>query len=400
MQYRNDKYGNKLSILGFGCMRFPQTLGKIDIKKTRELVALAIDKGINYFDTAWLYPGIEEALGTVLRELGKRKEIYIASKMPVMMCAKQKDLDKYFSVSLERLKTEYIDYYLMHSLSDFAAWQKMRNLGAVEWIERQKKSGAIKQIGFSFHGSRVEFLKILNDYDWDFCLIQYNYSDENYQAGKAGLKAAHEKGIPVIIMEPLLGGKLVNQLPKTALEAFKRDNPSLSPAARGFLWLWNQSEVTVVLSGMNAVSQLQENAALTDSAYPGCLSNLGIYQTVRDEFKKSYKIHCTGCNYCQPCPKQINIPGCFSAYNVSYMMGLIEGIKQYVLSTGSHSPKPHGASNCIKCGKCEPHCPQNIPIRAELERVKKRLEPFYFRAAIRAIKTFWFKGQSGDSDNG
>jgi predicted aldo/keto reductase-like oxidoreductase len=272
----------------------------------------------------------------------------------------------------------------------------MKSLGIIPWLERQKKSGTIKQAGFSFHGNRDEFIKILNDYDWDFCQIQYNYSDENYQAGKTGLLAAAAKHIPVIIMEPLLGGKLAKELPKAAWKAFEQDNPALSPAARGLLWLWNQQEVTVVLSGMNAQGQLEENIALAGEAVPGCVPRNDIYEIVRAEFARSYKIRCTGCNYCQPCPKGINIPGCFAAYNTSYVLGLFEGIKQYTMSTGSHSDNPRGARLCVKCGACEKHCPQNIPIRAMLENVQKRLEPFYFKTAIWFIKTFWFK--SGNSD--
>ena len=391
MLFRKDKYGTDLSILGFGCMRFPQMLGRIDIKKSTELIAYAIAHNINYFDTAWLYPGNEEALGTALASLGKRKDIYIATKMPSMVCKKREDLDKYFNESLHRLKTDYIDYYLMHNLPDFTLWEYMKNLGVLEWIARKKNEGAVKQIGFSFHGNRDDFIRILNDYDWEFCQIQYNYSDENFQAGKAGLEAAAAKGIPVIIMEPLLGGKLARDLPGPVMELFNADNPRLAPAARGLLWLWNQREVTVVLSGMNTFSQLTENLEAAEQGAAGCVQDGALYEKARDEFKKTYKIQCTGCNYCQPCPKGINIPGCFSAYNTSYAIDFITGMKHYVMSTGAHSPTPHIASLCIKCGKCEHHCPQHIPIRSELVNVIRRMEPFYFKLIMLIIKVFWQK---------
>ena len=391
MLFRKDIHGTELSILGFGCMRFPQMLGRIDLKKSKELVAYAIAHNINYFDTAWLYPGNEEVLGTVLAGLGKRKEVYIATKMPSMVCKKRDDLDKYFNESLRRLKTDYIDYYLMHNLPDFTLWERMKNLGVVEWIARKKNEGAIKQVGFSFHGNRDDFIRILNDYDWEFCQIQYNYSDENFQAGKAGLAAAAAKGVPVIIMEPLLGGKLARDLPRPVMELFNADNAHLSPAARGLLWLWNQREVTVVLSGMNSLSQLTENLEAAEQGTAGCIPDGTLYEKARDEFKKTYKIQCTGCNYCQPCPKGINIPGCFSAYNTSYALDFITGMKHYVMSTGAHSPTPHIASLCIKCGKCESHCPQHIPIRSELDNVIRRLEPFYFKLIMLIIRIFWHK---------
>ncbi|MDR1256539.1 MAG: aldo/keto reductase, partial [Spirochaetaceae bacterium] len=252
------------------------------------------------------------------------------------------------------------------------------------------RSGEIRRIGFSFHGSRDDFLAILASYDWDFCQIQYNYSDENYQAGRAGLKAAAEKGIPVIIMEPLLGGRLTTGLPKAASEAFRRTDAARTPAGWGLAWLWNQSEVTVVLSGMNRIEQLDENIRLADEARAESLgaAELAVFNDVRSIFNASCKVGCTACGYCMPCPRNVNIPGCFAAYNTSFAFSLIEGLKQYVTSTGATTANPHMAGQCVKCRKCEGHCPQNIRVSAELDNVKKRLEPFWVRAILAIARKF------------
>ncbi len=280
MQYRiNPKNGDKLSILGLGCMRFTGSLagsfgigGKIDEEKIEHLIKASVDQGVNYFDTAYIYAGSEEILGKTLAKYNLRQQVYIATKLPVIMCRNKADIDKYFDRQLVRLQTDYIDYYLFHMLPDVATWDKFREWGIEEWIERKKESGQIKQIGFSYHGSQSEFLALLDAYDWDFCQIQYNYSDENFQAGITGLKKAASKGMPVMIMEPLLGGKLANSLPQTAVDSFKKADPDLTPVAWALHWLWNQPEVTVVLSGMNEMQQLNENLLTAESTAPGMLS--------------------------------------------------------------------------------------------------------------------------------
>jgi predicted aldo/keto reductase-like oxidoreductase len=385
MQYRRDeKSGNELSVLGFGCMRFPRALGVIDMKKTYAMVREAVERGVNYFDTAWIYPGSEEALGSALAECGLREKVYIATKLPVIVCKKSEDFDRYFAQSLERLKTDHIDYYLMHMLTDMNSWEKLKSWGIEGWLRQKKESGAIRQAGFSFHGDRDAFLAILDGYDWDFCQIQYNYSNENYQAGRTGLKAAAAKGIPVIIMEPLLGGKLTGGLPRAAREAFRKADPARSPADWGLSWLWDQSELTVTLSGMSSMEQLNENISLAEKARAGAMTaaDLAVFDEVKRIFSASCKVNCTACGYCMPCPRQVNIPGCFAAYNTSFAFSLIEGLKQYVTSTGATSPTPHTAGQCIKCRKCEKHCPQNIKISAALDDVKRRLEPFWARWAL------------------
>lgn len=378
MKYILDKNsGNKLSILGFGCMRFPKKI------ETEEMIISAVESGINYFDTAYLYHNSEEVLGEILEKNNLRNRVYIATKLPLIMVKSKDDFDKFFYRQLKRLKTNYIDYYLMHMITDLDHWEILCKLGIEDWIKSKKETGEIKNIGFSFHGNKNEFLKILDAYDWGFCQIQYNYSDPNYQAGVTGLKKAYEKGITVIIMEPLLGGKLVDGLPKKAQDIFKEVNGNYSPAGWGLRWLWNQEEVGVVLSGMSSMKQLKENIMVADKSTPYMLSKKeeDAFYKVMKVFNESYKIPCTGCGYCMPCPENINIPGCFSSYNMTYTMKYSVGLKSYMMSTGLMSRTYGSASKCIKCGKCEKHCPQKIKIRDELVNVKKRLEPFWYRFA-------------------
>ena len=391
MKYRVDKRSNKeLSILGMGCMRFPKNM-----EKTEELVCQSIEKGINYFDTAYIYPGNEETLGKILKKYQLREKIYIATKLPIMLIRNTKDFDKYFLKELERLQTNYIDYYLMHMITSYAQWKAMCKLGIREWIQSKKEEGSIHRIGFSFHGERGEFLKVLDAYDWEFCQIQYNYSDENYQAGVIGLKKAAEKEIPVIIMEPLLGGKLAWGLPTEAAKVLKKADAKKSPAEWALRWLWNQPEVSVVLSGMDAMEQLEENVRIASEIEAGEMSGeeQQTIEEVRDIFRKSNKIPCTGCGYCQPCPKNVNIPACFAAYNASFALDKKTGFHQYVTSTGPFAEQESRASLCVNCHKCEHHCPQNIKISEELKIVKKKMEPLWYYIGIKVARVLLRKNK-------
>ena len=384
MKYRIDERSkNELSVLGMGCMRFPK-----NFTESEALVCQAIKQGINYFDTAYIYPGNEELLGKIVAKNQLRDKMYIATKLPLMLVRNAKDFDKFFLKELERLQTDYIDYYLMHMITSYAQWESLCELGIKEWIAKKKESGTIRQIGFSFHGEKGEFLKVLDAYDWEFCQIQYNYSDENYQAGITGLKAAAKKGIPVIIMEPLLGGKLAWGLPEEAKELLKEVDANKSPAAWAFRWLWNQPEVTVVLSGMNELVQLEENLRIAEGIDIGAFSQNeeNTIEAARDIFRKSNKVPCTNCGYCQPCPKNVNIPGCFSAYNNSFIMGKKTGFQQYLTGMGPLAEQPGMASLCISCHKCEQHCPQNIKISEELQHVKAKMEPWWFRIGIKIAR--------------
>lgn len=402
MQYRIDpKSGNRLSVLGFGCMRFGGTEmvsafgGRIDKTKAENLIKTAAEQGINYFDTAYIYPGSEEILGQSLEKFGLRDKVYIATKLPLILLKKQADIERYFQEELKRLRTDHIDYYLMHMLPDAREWTKLQGWGIENWIREKKASGAIRQVGFSFHGPCKDFLELLEVYPWDFCQIQFNYSDENYQAGITGLKKAHEKGIPVMIMEPLLGGKLVNGLPKAAEQRFRDAVPERTNAEWGFRWVWNHPEVTLLLSGMNEPEQLEQNLLYADRAFPDMLTDeeLNAYRDVKKIFDDSYKVHCTGCHYCMPCPAGVNIPGCFSAYNAARALGKGTGDQQYLMTTLMGNT-PSYASLCKKCGKCEKHCPQHLEIRKELEQVSAEMERFSFKAARTGLKLFRkLKGQ-------
>lgn len=391
MQYRKDnKSGNELSILGFGCMRFPQKLGIIDMEKTEKLIMDSIHNGVNYFDTAYIYTGSEAALGQILEKNKVRDKIYIATKLPIYLCKNYSDFDKFLNTQLERLRTDYIDYYFMHMLCSPSQWENLCKLGIEKWIAEKKASGKIRNVGFSYHGKRDDFAPLVDAYEWDFCQIQYNYVNINYQAGEKGLKYANSKGLPVIIMEPLLGGKLATGLPADAVSAFKSADSSFSPVAWALRWLWNQPEVTVVLSGMNEFSQLNENILLAEKSIPNMLTEKenDTFDNVIKIFNESYKIPCTGCGYCMPCPKNVNIPACFAAYNSSFAIDKGTGRQQYLTGTGVTSKFPAYAGLCVKCGKCEKHCPQNIKIREQLDVVEKRMEPFWFKAMSSVIKFF------------
>jgi predicted aldo/keto reductase-like oxidoreductase len=382
MNYRNDKYGNPLSILGFGCMRFQRKGSKIDMEKAEKQIMDAYRGGVNYYDTAYIYPGSEAALGEILEKNGIRQKVYIATKLPHYLVKTAADLDKIFNEELKRLRTDYVDYYLMHMLTDVNAWERMKSLGILEWIEEKKKSGAIRQVGFSYHGNSQIFCDLVDAWDWDFCQIQYNYMDEHTQAGRRGLYHAHEKGIPVIIMEPLRGGKLVNNLCAEAEEIFAGHEPKRTPAQWAFRWLWNQPEVTVVLSGMNTDEMVADNMETASTVEVGELTEAdeAMLQQVVKAINAGMKVGCTACAYCMPCPKGVNIPGTFAAYNRIYSESKFAGMKEYFMSNALRK-EPTLASQCVGCGKCEKHCPQGIAIRQELKNAQKELENPVFNAA-------------------
>ena len=384
MQYRLDnKSGNMLSALGMGCMRLPGTLGNVDLQKANTLITEAINLGINFFDTAYLYPGIETALGYVIDKNKVRDKIYIGTKLPLFKCHSYEDFDKLLNVQLERLKTDYIDYYFMHNMTKLADWERLCSLGIEKWLHEKRGQGKIKQLGFSFHGTKDAFTQLIDACDWDFCMIQYNYINVNYQAGAAGLKYAHSKGIPVFIMEPLLGGRLAEGLPGHAAKILKEKNPDASPASWALRWLWNQPEVTLVLSGMNRTEQLTENATLAENTPAGSMTeeDLAVICKAAEVFSATYKIPCTGCNYCLPCPVNINIPDCFMAYNASYAISRFTGIAQYATTSGGLK-KDFSVHDCTKCGKCVKVCPQEIIIPERLKDVQKRMEPWWYRAGM------------------
>lgn len=392
MQYRDDRRaGTSLSVLGMGCMRLPARLGVIDQQATNALVARAVERGVNYFDTAYLYPGSEEALGEALRVVDAngtalRDRVFVADKLPHGKVRSLDDAERLFSTSLQRLGTGRIDYYLMHNVVTCAQWERLVALGIEGWVAQKKASGAIGQVGFSFHGTFPEFKKLLDAYDWDFVQIQYNYVNERYQAGRDGLELAAGRGLPVVVMEPLLGGKLAGGLPAGARRIFEQVEPQASPASWGLRWLWDQPEVTVVLSGMNTAAQLDDNCAVAEKTAPGSLTDAerAAVEAVRDEFRRTFRVPCTGCNYCMPCPKGINIPASFAAYNESFSLGWFTGLKHYAMSGGAAGDL-HLAGDCVRCGACARKCPQGIAVPDELQAVCRRLQPPGLKTAAKLL---------------
>ena len=393
MKYRTDRYGNPISQLGYGCMRFTRKGSGIDYAKAEKEVMYAVKKGVNYFDTAYIYPGSEAALGQILADCGMRNRINIATKLPQYMMRSRKAIDKTFAEELKRLRTDYIDYYLMHMFTDYVEWENLKKLGIEDWIKEHKADGSIHNIGFSYHGNTENFLKILDAYDWDFCQIQYNYLDEHSQAGREGLKRAAEKGIPVIIMEPLRGGKLVN-LPSKAMTLLEESGKGWSSAELGLRWLWDQPEVTCVLSGMNSPKMIVENIRIASKAEPGQFTeeDFALVDQVKTIIREREKVPCTGCRYCMPCPKGVDIPTNFYYYNLMYLEEK-KGRARFEFARNMGLQKePAFASQCIGCGKCEQHCPQHISIREKLKEADRELRPLPVKAALTVVRKVTGRG--------
>ncbi|MFB0920929.1 MAG: aldo/keto reductase [Oscillospiraceae bacterium] len=387
----NQKNGEELSILGFGCMRLPLSGREIDEPRAIAIIHEAIENGVNYFDTAYVYGNgkNETLLGAALRG-GWRERVKIATKLPPYLVKTLANAKKIIDTQLTRLQTDRIDYYLLHMLTDKPMYDRLFSLGVMEWLEEQKKTGVIKNIGFSFHGGKKDFELILKAYPWDFCQIQYNYMDEYNQATKDGLILAAELGIPVIIMEPLRGGKLVTHLPEEVTKEFSSQKPEWSTAEWALRWVWNHPQVNVVLSGMSDEKQLEENLRIASEVMPDSLTEeeLGAFEKVKAVMREKTKIPCTGCGYCMPCPFGVDIPGCFSCYNDKYLMNDKSVRFRYFQTLGTLSQKPAVASQCHECGKCESHCPQKIEIRKELKTVKRELEGPLYKPLAAVVRRF------------
>lgn len=368
MQYRVfGKAGIKVSALGYGCMRLPVLNGnnsQINEAEAVRLIRYAIDHGVNYIDTAYPYHGgnSESIVGKALKD-EYRQKIKLATKCPTWLIKTHEDFDKYLNEQLGKLDTDYIDMYLLHAL-DKKRWESLLKNNVFEFLDNALKQGKIKYAGFSFHDDLETFKKIVDSYSWDFCQIQYNYMDENYQAGKEGLQYAASKGMAVIIMEPLKGGKLANP-PEVVAKVFEKAGGD-KPAAWGLKWLLNQPEISVILSGMNSQAQIDENMKTASEIIPGSLDekDLSIIKFAKDKFRELTRVDCTGCGYCMPCPAGVNIPANFSLYNKASMYNDIENCRKQYNDPDTESIK---ASNCRECGKCESVCPQHLSIRKFLK---------------------------------
>ncbi len=389
MQYRKDKAGQDLSILGYGCMRFTKNGNKIDLEKAEREIMAAIDAGVNYFDTAYIYGGSEVALGEILVRNHCREQVHIATKLPHFMIKSIAGVERLFQEQLDRLQTDYVDYYLMHLLSDVGTWQKMLDLGMGEWLAEKKAQGKIRQIGFSYHGHTEMFQQLVDAWDWDFCQIQYNYMDEHTQAGRKGLEYAAKKGLPVIIMEPLRGGRLVNLLPEEAKAQMAQHPSGWSPAEWALRWLWDQPQVTVILSGMNSLEMLEENCRIASQVQAGGFTEeeFKFLEQVKGYINQKVKVDCTGCGYCMPCPKGVDIPGTFRYYNEVYTESRHVGRQEYLKNTALRQ-RTSGAGACVQCGRCEQHCPQGIPIRQTLKEARKELETPVYKGARLLVRLF------------
>lgn len=387
MNFReNKKNGDLLSILGFGCMRLPKKGNAIDLEEAEKMILSAINRGVNYFDTAYIYQNgkSEITLGKVLSK-GFRDKVKIATKLPPFMVKKTSDFDKIFNTQLERLQTDHIDYYLIHMLMDVQTWDRLKSIGVIEWILEKKKIGTIRNIGFSFHGTKNSFVSIVDAYDWDFCQIQYNFIDENNQAGKSGLLYAASKGIPVIIMEPLRGGKIVFGLPKEIDDLWRQMIPSRTVADWALRWVWNHPEANVVLSGMSSQEQVDDNIRIASVAQANELSakEIAVFDAAREIIREKTKVGCTACGYCMPCPAGVDIPACFAAYNDKYLHHSGMGSKfTYMQNTGAFGKHPAYASLCVGCRKCELHCPQSIEISQRMKEVKADMEGPFFKVMV------------------
>ena len=371
MIYNNfGKQDWKTSILGLGCMRLPVIDGdseNINEERAIELIRYAIDNGINYIDTAWPYHGgnSEELVGKALSE-GYREKVKLATKLYTPGVESIEDCEYYLDKQLERLQTDHIDLYLLHALNR-KYWANYKSVNIIEWLEEKKEEGKIKNIGFSFHDSYDLFEEIIDYYDWDFCQIQYNYLDTEFQAGKKGLKYAKDKGIAVVVMEPLRGGTLAQTPPSEVENILDKSNNERNAVEWSLQWLWNQEEVDVVLSGMSNMRQLKENIELASKANQNSLDEkeMNLIKKARRKFLDIFPVACTGCNYCIPCPVGVAIPNIFSLYNEAKIYDKYETNKKQYLNMNEDSR----ADNCIECGQCEEACPQNLNIIDDLKDV-------------------------------
>jgi predicted aldo/keto reductase-like oxidoreductase len=387
MLYREvPKNGDKLSVLGYGCMRLPVRRQSINEKLAEKQIMYAMDQGVNYFDTAVPYHNgkSEPFLGKVFFKNGCREKIKIATKLPHWSANSRMEMDKILDAQLSKLRTDRIDYYLIHGLGG-ELWETAKQNGVIEFLDDALKKGKIINAGFSFHGLAQEFNIIVDDYDWTFCQIQYNFLDTKNQAGTAGLQYAASKDMAVIIMEPLRGGNLAKTPPPTVKDIWAKADQKKTPVAWSLGWIWNHPEVTVVLSGMNNDDHINENLALAEKALPDSFSEkeVKLVEEAAAEFRQLMKVGCTGCQYCMPCPAGVNIPSCFECYNSRHTFKDKRAKMMYLFQNGGLvSEKPTMASMCVECGECLEKCPQHLPIPDLLKDVQEEMEGFMTKPMI------------------
>ena len=380
MKYRDfGKTGYKVSALGFGAMRLPSSGGPMNPSEPEsvKLIRYAIDSGINYIDTAYGYGGgkSEVIVGKALLD-GYRQKVRIATKMPSPQIQKTEDFERIFNEQLTRLQTDKIDFYLAHGLNK-ASWIKMRDLGYLPFLEKKMAEGRIGQPGFSFHDTFDALKEIIDAYSgWKFCQVQYNYMDINFQGGTRGIKYAAEKGLGVVVMEPLRGGRLAKEPPKEIADVWASATTKRTPAEWGLLWVWEHPEVSLVLSGMSATPQVTENVAIAGRSGPGALNaeELGLFDKVRKAYHKLMPVPCTACRYCMPCPSGVDIPKLFELYNDAVMYD--DPVMARMQYSGRMGLKvEQRADKCTECRECVEKCPQHIEVPVELKKVHAHLLP-------------------------
>lgn len=372
MKYRGfGKLNWKVSALGFGAMRLPIIGGdaaKIDEPEAIGMIRYAIDHGVNYIDTAYPYHrgNSETLVGKALQD-GYREKAKLATKMPTWLVNSQQDMSKYLDEQLARLKDACVDFYLLHGLNK-ERWQKLKDLEVLKWAEKKMDEGKIEHIGFSFHDEYHVLKEIIDSYqDWSLCQILYNYVDADYQAGTKGLKYASSKGLAVVIMEPVAGGRL-SIPPLEGIQAiWATASVKRTPAEWALRWVWNHPEVSVALSGMSTREQVVENVKSASRSGPNTLTKreLALISRVKRKYKELGFVGCSGCGYCTPCSQGVNIPQIISLYNEYYMKDRADETKN---KYWKHITRESQARRCAKCGKCEELCPQRLPIRAILGR--------------------------------
>jgi predicted aldo/keto reductase-like oxidoreductase len=375
------KNGDELSILGFGCMRLPLNPDtSIDEARAIAQIRGAIDRGVNYLDTAWPYHGgqSEPLLAKALKD-GYRERVKVATKLPSWMIDSRADMDRFLNAQLAKLDTGCIDYYLLHSL-DGSSWDALAGLGVTDFLDTALNDGRIKNAGFSFHGLLEDFKRIVDDYPWTFCQIQYNFLDQENQAGTEGLEYAAARDLGVVIMEPLRGGNIgLPEAPPAVAQIWRQAETQRTPVAWALRWVWNHPAVTVVLSGMNEEAHIEENLAITAEALPGSLTpaECDLVKAAARKYKELMKVGCTGCGYCMPCPEGVMIPAAFELYNKLHLFGQVPITKlSYALrmSGGMGATPPGLASQCVACGECLEKCPQNLEIPDLLAAVAEEME--------------------------
>lgn len=382
------KNGDEIFPIGLGCMRFPTNKGSIDEEITKEFILYGIDNGINYLDTAYAYHNgtNEPFLGEFLKTkdengISYRDKIKLSTKLPSWLVKSREDMGTFLNEQLERLQTDYIDYYYVHNV-DLTALKRLEDLGVYDFLNKAKEKGLIKNACFSFHGSPNEFSELVDHYDWDGCLVQYNYPDNNIQAGIEGIKYAHSKGLAIFIMEPLKGGLLARSLPEKCEKLFKEKDSSRSNADWALSWLLNHEEITCVLSGIDNLEKMEENLAIGHRVKPNSFSDeeIAIVSEVQEIIQSLLKINCATCGYCLPCPRGVNIPECFSIYNDKYLFDkkglgpISNAFMRYCMLVGGVTNKKASAGLCNQCGRCSTFCPQFLDIPNELKVVKKEFE--------------------------